>query len=192
VGPLARLWRSSHCSLGIVCCLDWAHVHPRLHCQTPKVCYTVSPPALLATSQVRRADSPSACSEVTSERDAQWPILHSSSATAMRTHATLQGFLHASTQREMTISCRRMESTCHLTSLVSGRSTLHPLQRSCGLKVRRVPGCRRPCPHPTTQPSAAHLKRPLALTSLACTQMVHGQRPVFELLGRPDGAHPIP
>jgi hypothetical protein len=35
-------------------------------------------------------------------------------------------------------------------------------------------------------------ERSLALTILACTQMVHGQRPVFELLGRPDGAHPIP
>jgi hypothetical protein len=89
VGPIAGLWWASDCSLGDVCYLHWAHVHPGLHCQTTQICHPVSTQASFAFDQMCPAYSLSAVTE-SSQADAQWHIPHWSSRTAMRTHATLR------------------------------------------------------------------------------------------------------
>jgi hypothetical protein len=142
-----------------------------------------------AASKIRPAHSLPVCDVMKSlQADGQWHIPHSSSGTAMRTHATLQGS-HMPVFTALIVSCERMETKCHLTSLASGRSALDPLQRSCGRKVRRVAGCRRLRPISTTLGPflRIHPEGTLALTYTASLQVVYGKCTVPWSLGRPNG-----
>lgn len=87
------------------------------------------------------------------------------------------------------VSCERMETKCHLTSLASGRSALDPLQRSCGRKVRRVAGCRSLRPNSTTL--GPFLRIHPELTYTVSLQVVHGKCIIPRSLGRPNGPRRI-
>jgi hypothetical protein len=144
MGPVARLWRPLARRLGNVCYLHWTHVHPRLYRPTPQVCHFVSFPRAFLSSQSDGALCTASLVFVSHEVTAgRWALAHT-------VFVLWHGYANSCNPPSMDHQLQRMETMCHLTPLASGRSALDPLQRSCGRKVRRVAGCRRPCPNPTT------------------------------------------
>lgn len=152
MGSIARLWWSPSRSLGNVCYLHWADVHPRLHRETPQICYLVSLLAFPTTSQMSPLHSLPVFGgdEITARQMYSGTYLIRPAVRLcelMQPSGVCYACFHSpSFDRQL----RRMETMCHLTSLASGRSTLDPPQRSCGRKVRREAGYREPCPQSTT------------------------------------------
>lgn len=145
VGPPTRLWWVVACSCGHVCYMHWAHVYPRLHCQAPQVRYPVSdlhlfvrPPAsrcgpCLPAVQIRnRIRQMESCIASTADRHGY--------ANSCNPSTWFIDALHLLTADSP--PARRFRLPYDMSRLVTGRSALDPLQRSCGTKVRRVAACR--------------------------------------------------